>query len=87
MFTKTAIRNKIAFFKLKGIIVKNAEIEIGYKKTNPEPNSEVVKVILYFNNKTPNSKVVRINYEYEQDYYEVTVTERMRELEGFKQSR
>jgi hypothetical protein len=29
----------MAFFKPKGVIVKNADIEIGYKKTDPEPNN------------------------------------------------
>lgn len=82
---RNATRNKVAFFRPKGIIVRNTDIEIGYKKSEPEGN--MVRVILFFNNKNADYKTIRTDYKYEQDYYELTVTEKIRELNSFRQGR
>lgn len=34
----------------------------------------MVRVILYFNNKNADYKIIRVDYKYEQDYYELTVS-------------
>lgn len=47
----------------------------------------MVRVILYFNNKNADYKTIRVDYKYEQDYYELTVSEKIRELDSFRQGR
>lgn len=71
---RTAIRNKLAFFKPKSILIRNNDIEIGYKRSPLTTNSNSCRVILFFNNKTADYKIIRTEYKYEQDYYEVNVT-------------
>lgn len=47
----------------------------------------MVRVILFFNNKNADYKTIRVDYKYEQDYYELRVTEKVRELDSFRQGR
>ena len=47
---KTMVRNKNAFFRPKGLLIRNEDIEIGVKRSDPDA-SNMVRVILYFHNK------------------------------------
>jgi glutamine synthetase len=61
---RTVLRNKIAFLKNKGIIMKEQEFEIGYKRTESN-NLNSNRVILYFNNKSNRSKIFNVSYSAE----------------------
>lgn len=61
---KTAARNKIAFFKNAGVIVRDQDLEIAYKRSEGS-NLTANRVILYFNNKVNKPRVIRVYYQFE----------------------
>ena len=75
--SRTATKNKVAFFKSKMLISKDNDFEIGFKRSSLEGDYDRVRIIFYVNNKTFTSKFTRINYEYESAYYDIEVKEKM----------
>lgn len=87
--SRTVGKNKTAFFKKTGILIREDEFEIAYKRSDPEErdNFSSVRIILYFNNKTGLQKNVDTDYEYESNYYDLDVKEKLRDIKAFKQGR
>lgn len=69
--SRTATKNKVAFFKPKMLISKDNDFEIGFKRSSLEGDYDRVRLIFYVNNKTFSSKFTRITYEYESSYYDI----------------
>lgn len=84
---KTIARNKAAFFKPKMILSKDNDYEIAYKKSDLEGNFDKLRIIFYVNNKTPFDRQVKINYDYLEEYYDVSVKEKMTEVRSHKEAR
>lgn len=61
---KTAVRNKIAFFKNAGVIVRDQDLEIAYKRSEGS-NLAANRIILYFNNKINKPRIVKVYYQFE----------------------
>lgn len=61
--SRTAARNKAAFFRNSGLIVRDSDIEIAYKRTENN-NLDSNRIILYFNNKLTQPRRIMVNYEY-----------------------
>ena len=72
---KTVGKNKAAFFKKSGVLIREDEFEVAYKRSDPKSsdNYTKVRIILYFNNKTGNNKKVDVDYDYEKKYYSLEV--------------
>lgn len=83
---RTATRNKVAFFKSSGLIVREQDFEIAYKRTEAN-NQASNRVILYFNNKTNQPHRINVKYEWEPNYYDLMVSEKVNEVGGLKQAR
>lgn len=83
---RTAIRNKVAFFKSSGLIVREQDFEIAYKRTEAN-NQASNRIILYFNNKTNQPHRISVKYEWEPNYYDLMVSEKVNEVGGLKQAR
>ena len=84
---QTVYRNKLAFFKPTGILVRNDDLEIGYKKSALDYTRSRQKIILYFHNKTREDKRLEVFYDYEQEYYDISAKEKVNSVAGFKQAR
>lgn len=52
---------------------------MAYKRSDPEEkdNFSSVRIILYYNNKTNMQKSIQTDYEYENNYYDLDVKERL----------
>jgi hypothetical protein len=73
---RIALKNKIAFLKSNGVIVRENEFEIGYKRTESN-NLSTNRIILYFNNKSNKNKLINVYYSAEPDYFDINVQEKV----------
>lgn len=70
------LRSKLAFFKKSMLLVHHPDFELAFKRSELFDMS-LVKLVLYFNNKTSSSKAVSIIYSYDENYYRITVLDKL----------
>ena len=61
--SQTATRNKVAFFKNSLVLVRSADLDIAYKKSDLNPTMDKIRLIFYLNNKSSRTHRVNITYE------------------------
>ena len=84
---QTVYRNKLSYFKSSGILVRDDDFQIGYKKSSLDFHRSRQKTILYFHNKTRNDQKVQVFYDYQQNYYDLNIKEKVKYINAFKQAR
>jgi hypothetical protein len=77
----------VAFFKNSLVLVRNSEVEIAFKKSDMNERMDKVRIILYVYNKTPAQKMANINYEYQQEYFDIRVKEKLTRIPSKGQGR
>ncbi len=77
----------MAFFKNSLVLVRNSEVEIAFKKSDMNERMDKVRIILYVYNKTPVQKMANINYEYQQEYFDIRVKEKLTRIPSKGQGR
>jgi hypothetical protein len=87
MSSTTSTRNKVAFFKNSLVLVRDAELEIAYKRSEMNQTLDKLRIIFYINNKTNTKKNVNFHYEYQQQYFAITTIEKLATVEGNSQGR
>lgn len=87
MSSTTSTRNKVAFFKNSLVLVREHELEIAYKRSEMNQALDKLRLIFYVNNKTPSKRSVDFSYEYQQQYFAITVIEKLTAVEGNAQGR
>ena len=60
--SQTATRNKVAFFKNSLVLIREADLEIAYKKSDLNATMDKIRLIFYVNNKSSKAKRVSISY-------------------------
>lgn len=74
MTSTTSTRNKVAFFKSSLVLVREADLEIAYKRSEMNETLDKLRIIFYLNNKTATRKTVNFHYEYQQQYFAISVS-------------
>jgi len=73
MTSSTSTRNKVAFFKNSLVIVRDADVDIAFKRSEMNATLDKLRIILYVNNKTQTRKSVNFNYDYQPTYFAMRV--------------
>jgi hypothetical protein len=55
------------------VLVKEQDLDIAFKKSDFNSSMDKIKIIIYINNKTSVMKRASINYEYQNDYFDIKV--------------
>jgi hypothetical protein len=71
--SQTATRNKVAFFKNSLVLVRSADLDIAYKKSDLNPTMDKIRLIFYLNNKSSRAHRVNITYEAQKEYFNIKV--------------
>ena len=87
--SKMVSKNKIAFFKSAGILTRQEDFEVAYKRAEPDEKDEYsrIRIILYFNNKKRSKRNISVSYDYERNYYDIDTTEKVKSIDSLKQAR
>jgi hypothetical protein len=73
MSSSTSTRNKVAFFKNSLVIVRDADVDIAFKRSEMNATLDKLRIIFYVNNKTQTRKGVNFNYDYQPTYFAIRV--------------
>ena len=63
MTSQAATRNKVAFFKNSLVLIRSADLDIAYKKSDLNASLDKIRLIFYVNNKSSKAQRVNISYE------------------------
>ena len=78
--SETATRNKVAFFKNSLVLVRTVDYEIAYKKSDINEAMDKLRLIFYVNNKSNSAKRVNFKYEFQHDYFDLKVQEKLTQV-------
>jgi hypothetical protein len=73
MGSSVSTRNKVAFFKNSLVIVRDAGVDIAFKRSEMNEALDKLRIIFYVNNKTSSRKSVSFNYDYQPTYFAIRV--------------
>jgi hypothetical protein len=87
MSSAASTRNKVAFFKNSLVLIREPELEIAFKRSDLDPTLSKLRIIFYVNNKSAVRKTVTFQYDFQTEYFNIKVIERLTAVEGKTQSR
>jgi hypothetical protein len=87
MSNATCTRNKVAFFKNSLVLVRDAEIEIAYKRSDMNKEMNKIRIIFYINNKSERAKKANITYEFQNEYFSMQILEKLTQIGPKSQGR
>lgn len=87
MSSIVSTRNKVAFFKNSLVLVREPQFEIAYKRSDMNETFDKLRIIFYVNNKSSVRRTINFNYEYQSEYFQITVIEKLTEVAPNAQSR
>ena len=85
--SETSTRNKVAFFKNSLVLIRNEELDIAYKRSEMNSSLDKCRLIFYINNKTSTAKQVNIRYDYQHDYFDMRLQEKLSHIPPKSQGR
>jgi len=71
--SQVATRNKVAFFKNSLVLIRSADVDIAYKKSDMNPTMDKYRLIFYVNNKSSQTQRVNVTYEVQKEYFNIKV--------------
>ena len=71
--SQVATRNKVAFFKNSLVLIRSADVDIAYKKSDMNPTMDKYRLIFYVSNKSSQTQRVNVTYEVQKEYFNIKV--------------
>nr|BAK02724.1 predicted protein [Hordeum vulgare subsp. vulgare] len=87
MSSEGSTRNKVAFFKNSLVLLREAELEIAFKRSDMNQQLDKLRIIFYLNNKSNSHKRIAFNYDHQPDYFKINVLEKLNALPPHSQGR